>query len=76
MGEDPGLEGREDDGGTAIASPQYGVRVQDARDVTAIGAYLHGLTAGVFRAGTNTRIKLLGCTAVAGNNYTEDRVQN
>lgn len=58
----------------AIASPQYGVRIQDAGEVTVIGAYLHGLTAGVFRAGT--RIKLLGCTAVAGNNYTEDRIQN
>ncbi|MET7309923.1 hypothetical protein ACWD7C_38075 [Streptomyces sp. NPDC005134] len=44
--------------------------------MTLVGAYLHGLTAGVFQEGTNQRIKLLGYTTVAGNNYAEDRIQN
>ncbi|MEV5883086.1 glycosyl hydrolase family 28-related protein [Streptomyces sp. NPDC052020] len=64
-----------DDGGTAGTSPQYGVRVKDARDVTVIGAYLHGLTAGVQQEGANERIKFQAVTTVAGNNYAEDRVQ-
>ncbi|MFF3453240.1 glycosyl hydrolase family 28-related protein [Streptomyces sp. NPDC002730] len=64
-----------DDGGTANTSPQYGLRIADARDVTVTAAYLHGATAGVFQEGTNERIRLTGVTTVAGNNYSEDRVQ-
>ncbi|MFE9442487.1 glycosyl hydrolase family 28-related protein [Streptomyces sp. NPDC006602] len=63
-----------DDGGTANTSPQYGVRVANARDVNVIGAYLHGLTAGVFQEGTNERVRFTAITTVAGNNYAEDRV--
>lgn len=64
-----------DDGGTANTSPQYGVRVSNARDVNVIGAYLHGLTAGVVQEGTNERVRFTGITTVAGNNYAEERVQ-
>ncbi|MEU6765909.1 glycosyl hydrolase family 28-related protein [Streptomyces sp. NPDC046853] len=64
-----------DDQGTANTSPQYGVRIANARDVNILGAYLHGATAGVFQEGTNTRIKLTAYTTVAGNNFAEDRVQ-
>ncbi|MGI5196927.1 glycosyl hydrolase family 28-related protein [Streptomyces sp. CA-288835] len=64
-----------DDQGTANTSPQYGLRVADARDVNVTAAYLHGLTAGVFQEGTNERVRLTGITTVAGNNYSEDRVQ-
>ncbi|MFJ8699469.1 right-handed parallel beta-helix repeat-containing protein [Streptomyces ardesiacus] len=64
-----------DDGGTANTSPQYGVTVKDARDVTVLGGYLHGLTAGIQQTGTNERIKFQAVTTVAGNNYAEDRVQ-
>jgi hypothetical protein len=64
-----------DDAGTANTSPQYGLKVSNARDVTVIGAYLHGLTAGLLQEGANERIKFLGTTTVAGNNYAEDRVQ-
>lgn len=63
-----------DDGGTANTSPEYGVRVTNARDVNVIGAYLHGLTAGVFQDGTNERVRFTAITTVAGNNYAEDRV--
>jgi hypothetical protein len=63
-----------DDGGTANTSPQYGVRVTNARDVNVLGAYLHGLTAGVFQSGTNERVRFTSITTVAGNNYAEDRV--
>jgi hypothetical protein len=63
-----------DDGGTANTSPQYGVRVSNARDVNVTGAYLHGLTAGIFQEGTNERIRFAAITTVAGNNYAEDRV--
>ncbi|MER6086529.1 right-handed parallel beta-helix repeat-containing protein [Streptomyces bluensis] len=63
-----------DDGGTANTSPQYGVRVANARDVNVIGAYLHGLTAGVFQEGTNERVRFTAITTVAGNNYAEGRV--
>lgn len=65
-----------DDGGTANTSPQYGVRVKDARDVNVIGAYLHGFTAGVFQEGTNERIRFTAITTVAGNNFAEDRVSS
>lgn len=64
-----------DDGGTANTSPQYGLRIADARDVNVTAAYLHGATAGVFQEGTNERIRLTGLTTVAGTNYSEDRVQ-
>lgn len=63
-----------DDGGTANTSPQYGVRVANARDVNVIGAYLHALTAGVRQEGTNTRVRFTAITTVAGNNYAEDRI--
>jgi hypothetical protein len=63
-----------DDGGTANTSPQYGVRVANARDVNVIGAYLHGLTAGLRQEGTNTRVRFTAITTVAGNNYAEDRI--
>ncbi|MFC9231362.1 glycosyl hydrolase family 28-related protein [Streptomyces decoyicus] len=64
-----------DDGGTANTSPQYGVRLKGARDVTVVGAYLHALTAGIQEEGTNERVEFLATTTVAGNNYAEDRVQ-
>ncbi|MEV3860706.1 glycosyl hydrolase family 28-related protein [Streptomyces sp. NPDC050095] len=63
-----------DDGGTANTSPQYGARIKNARDINIIGAYLHGLTAGVHQEGTNERVRLTAITTVAGNNYAEDRV--
>lgn len=65
-----------DDAGTAGTSPEYGLRIADARDVTVVGAYLHGATAGVLQEGTNERIRLTAITTVAGNNYAEDRVQS
>lgn len=65
-----------DDGGTANTSPQYGVRVKDARDVTVVGAYLHALSAGIQQEGANDRVKFLATTVVVGNNFAEDRVQD
>ncbi|MFE0976902.1 right-handed parallel beta-helix repeat-containing protein [Streptomyces rochei] len=62
-----------DDGGTANTSPEYGVRVTNAKDVNVIGAYLHALTAGIFEDGTNERIRFAAITTVAGNNFSEDR---
>jgi hypothetical protein len=64
-----------DDGGTANTSPEYGVRVTNAKDVQLDSAYLHGLTAGLIQDGVNTRITLgTNITTVAGNNFSEDRV--
>lgn len=63
-----------DDGGTANTSPQYGVRVSNARDVNVVGAYLHGFTAGLYQEGVNERVRFTETTTVAGNNYSEDRV--
>jgi hypothetical protein len=63
-----------DDGGTANTSPQYGVRIGGARDVQIDNAYLHGLAAGLYDEGNNTRVTLGMVTSVAGNNYAEDRV--
>ncbi|MFD5308321.1 glycosyl hydrolase family 28-related protein [Streptomyces ardesiacus] len=65
-----------DDGGTAGTSPQYGVRVANARDVNVVAAYLHGATAGVYQEGVNERVRITESTTVAGNNYAEDRVVN
>lgn len=63
-----------DDQGTAGTSPQYGVKVSNARDVMIDNAILHAATAGYFTEGTNQRI-LVGPSVmtVAGNNYSEDR---
>jgi lysophospholipase L1-like esterase len=63
-----------DDGGTANTSPEYGVRVSNARDVNVVGAYLHGFTAGLYEEGVNERVRFTEITTVAGNNYSEDRV--
>ncbi|MGC9439251.1 glycosyl hydrolase family 28-related protein [Streptomyces sp. WG5] len=63
-----------DDGGTANTSPEYGVRVSNAKDVNVIGAYLHALTAGVFQEGVNERIRFTAITTTVGNNFAEDRV--
>lgn len=64
-----------DDGGTANTSPEYGVKISWARDISVVGAYLHGLTAGIFQEGTNDRVTFLSTITNAGTNYAEDRVQ-
>jgi hypothetical protein len=63
-----------DDAGTAGTSPQYGVKVSNARDVMIDNAILHAATQGYFTEGTNQRI-LVGpnVMTVAGNNFSEDR---
>jgi hypothetical protein len=63
-----------DDAGTAGTSPQYGVKVSNARDVMIDNAILHAATQGYFTEGTNQRI-LVGpnVMTVAGNNFAEDR---
>ncbi|WP_323188004.1 glycosyl hydrolase family 28-related protein [Streptomyces sp. NBC_00237] len=64
-----------DDQGTANTSPQYGVRISKARDVSLDGAYLHALTKGLYDDGTSERVTLgTNITTVAGTNYSEARI--
>ncbi|MDT0611983.1 right-handed parallel beta-helix repeat-containing protein [Streptomyces lancefieldiae] len=63
-----------DDGGTANTSPDYGVHISGAKDVSINSAYLHALLEGIHNDGTNERIRLgTEITTTVGNNFSEDR---
>lgn len=63
-----------DDGGTAGTSPEYGLRVSDAKDVSVDNAFLHALTQGIYQDGTNERVYIgPNVSTVAGNNFSEAR---
>ncbi|MGW1231422.1 glycosyl hydrolase family 28-related protein [Streptomyces californicus] len=51
---------------TGTASPDYGLRVAGARDVTVVGAYLHGAVAGVVQDASE-RVSLTAITDAGDN---------